>query len=657
MTRKLMSFVALILMFFAVGMVQAKDAAPFAEVSIASYNTLDANAELLGKMLDNPQIGILLKMLDAQLGEDIMGVLDKTKPIGVSLYYFETHQDANPISFMTFLPLSKQEPLLEKLAQMDEQIEAKDDFEFEKTKMTQVSFSSENNFYLITKEGWTFVSDKPELLLNLPKNPAEILGDLPAKYALATKFHIDQIPEKSKKWLIDQIESGITAAENEGTFDADSDEDDIDVDSEDEDADEDEDQADDKADSETVSANDNSDDDDDSVEDAFGDDTEDENEEDEQIGALKNLEKISNKAQLENVKLVLNEVKTITIGFGADAKKETLFLDCDVDTIEGSSFSKAIQTWEKIKLYTNVLLPDATVAMSSTTGGLQSQIDSYKTFFPLYKTIVMQQIKNNVDLSDDKLAQLEKLIDKSLNFSLETMNKSVDNPITGGGAFYFKDNDLSYVAGAKGIDSAAYDSLIKEWVDFLDKDKKYYKADVEQWNGLTFSLIDIPTAKLIEGINKLDEADNSDDEDEDADEDSVNTTEEFTKWIKKTYGDNLQIAFAFGKEQAFAALGKDAVGLIKKAASNDAKAPQEVQQYMVINLQEIFETFSKLPFIQEDARDTMDALATSAKGEDSQAKIYVTAKCAKKNVCFRLEGEKGVFRAINTLIMFMSMGL
>lgn len=651
MTRKIVSLFALLMLLFAGGMLQAKDAAPFAQISIASYNTLDANAGQLSKMLDNPQLAIMVKMLDAQMGDDLMGVFDKTKPIGVELYYYDNKEEEDlPVSFKAFLPISDQEPLLNKLAEINEDLNTQDDFEFENVKMTQISFD-EQKVYMVTANGWTFLSDKPALLVKLAKNPDKSLGDMPSKYTLGVQLNMDNVPEEIKKWCIEQIESGMSAAEDDDSNVIEIEEDDEEIDEEDEDE-------------ESDSTSDEDADEDEVVEDDEADSLEN----------LKAIQKAGTKTQMAQLKMLFYEVKTLIIGIGLNSEKETLYFDAEVTAVDGSNLAKTINLGQNASLFTNAILKDATVYGSSISGQQQMGIDSAKELFPLYKKLALDFAKENLELGDAQLKDFDALLDRTVDLGLKSMEAVADKAIATGAAFFFKPDNVSVVTAVKGMSTDGYDALIKDWVKFIAKDADYLKGNTETWNGLTFNVATIPTAVIIDKINEQDEEDadeETSDEDDDEeivededeeiieDEDEIDTNKEFCKWLQDTYGDNIEIAYAVGDDVIYFAVAKDAVALIKKTCKNkDAEVPPEGKQgYQVFNLQEFLGTLAKMPFIEESTRDTFDAVATAAAGEDNQSKIYAFTSFGDNKAGSRIEVEKGVLRATMSFFMLMSMGM
>ncbi|MBR5710437.1 MAG: hypothetical protein IKX40_06740, partial [Thermoguttaceae bacterium] len=488
MTRKIFALLAALIMAFTVSASQIQAAAPVAEISIGSYETLSSSFETLGKMLDNDQLAALPKLLETQIGDNLKA-FDKSKPSGALVFLKEKNGNVSGASFLAFVPLSDSAVLFEFL-------EDNDAVEVETTTVKDVEMKkvtyNEKSVYVITKNGWTFVSDKASLLLDLPQNPAAALGDLPSKYLLAAKLNIDVVPESAKKWVEEQIENGIKAAE---------------------------------------AAN-----------------LEDDEEEVEEEALLEKVQKYSQNAQLKQFKKLLYEFKSVVIGAAFDGKKNVLRFDLDVVPVEGSETAKEFEAYKGQTGFGATVLDDATGYSSEVS--IQNDAKSILEVLGMYKDLILKGVSDNDECKLDK-EKLNALIEKT-SAVVEDIVKANDGKVTkSGAAFFFKTDDISFVTVSKCANIEAIDGLIKDWLkEAGDEVDKYFKADAETWEGLTFNVATIPTEKLTKELLK---------KAEDADEDEADQIKEAVKTIQAIYGDNITIAYAVGKDTFYFAAGKDAV--------------------------------------------------------------------------------------------------
>ena len=582
MTRKFFALFAALLMAFTFGASQIQAADPVAQISIGSYETLSGNIGTLAKMLDNDQLAVVPKLLETQLGDNLKA-FDKSKPSGALVYLKENNGNVSGASFLGFIPLSDQTALFKAL-------EDNDLVEVETTTVQNVEMKKvtvqEKTVYVVTANGWTFISDKASLLLQLPQNPAAALGDLPSKYLLAAKLNIDVVPESAKKWVEEQIENGIKAAE---------------------------------------AAN-----------------LEDDEEEVEEEALLEKVQKYSQNAQLKQFKKMLYEFKSVVIGAAFDGQKNVLRFDLDVMPVENSSLAKEFSAYSNQTGLGATVLDDATGYSSETS--IPEETKSTLEVLGMYKDLILKTIAD----SDDEISKekLNALIEKT-SAVVEDIIKANDGKVMkSGSAVYFKTDDISFVTVSKGAKIEAIDDVIKSWIKEAGEEAdKYFKADVETWEGLTFNVATIPTEKLTKELLKKAEGE---------DEEEADQIKEVVKTIEAIFGDNITIAYAVGKETFYFAAGKDAVALIKKVASNGAAVPNGYLDYGMLNVKELIGTFSKFTFIEEDIRDILEAVADSA--DENTGKIWFSAGLnGKGGAIFSLEIDGGILKMGQTGVMLYLM--
>ena len=585
MTRKIFALLAALIMAFTVSATQIQAAAPVAEISIGSYDTLSSSIETLGKMLDNDQLADVPKLLETQLGDNLKA-FDKSKPSGALVFLKEKNGNVSGANFLAFVPLSDSAVLFEFLDDNDAvEVEATT---VKGVEMKKVTFN-EKSVYVVTENGWTFISDKSSLLLDLPKNPAAALGDLPSKYFLAAKLNVDVVPESAKKWVIEQIEKGIKAGE---------------------------------------AAN-----------------LEDDEEEVEETAIQIKLQKYTQDTQLKQVKRLLYEFKSVVVGAAFDGQKKALRFDLDVTPVEGSSLAKEFDSYKGETGLGAALLNDATGFSCETQ--IPNETSSVLDVLDMYKDLVLKGVSDNDKCKIDK-EKLSSLIEKTSTVIEDIVKANDGKVMKSGSALYFKTDDISFVTVAKCAKAEAIDGVIKGWLkEAGDEVDKYFKADAETWEGLTFNVATIPTELITKELLK---------KAEDADDDDADQLKEVVKTIQAIYGDNITIAYAVGKEAFYFAAGKDAVALIKKVASNGAAVPNGYLDYGMLNIKELLGTFSKFTFLGEETRDLLEAVAESA--DENTGKLFYSAGLnGNGGAIFSLEFDKGIFKMGQAAAMLYSIGI
>lgn len=182
----------------------AKELKPIVVVSLAGYDALLADVDLIGELAGAPELkqGVegLLGMVTRFQG---LAGLSKDKPIGAALLLSETQEPAG----FVFLPVTDLDKLLEV---------------FQDTLITETEELEDGYIKLKLKNGppmiakkvgdWAFLSVKHDFLSDLPEDPSALLGDLPKKYDLAIKVNVANVPEPLMDMAVNQMRQGAEAA-------------------------------------------------------------------------------------------------------------------------------------------------------------------------------------------------------------------------------------------------------------------------------------------------------------------------------------------------------------------------------------------------------------------------------------------------------------
>lgn len=182
----------------------AKELKPIVVVSLAGYDALLADVDLIGELAGAPELkqGVegLLGMVTRFQG---LAGLSKDKPIGAALLLSEAQE---PSGFV-FLPVTDLDKLLDVFQDtlITETEELEDGY---------IKLKLKNGPPMIAKKvgGWAFLSVKHDFLSDLPKDPGELLGDLPAKYDLAIKVNVANVPEPLMDMAVNQMRQGAEQA-------------------------------------------------------------------------------------------------------------------------------------------------------------------------------------------------------------------------------------------------------------------------------------------------------------------------------------------------------------------------------------------------------------------------------------------------------------
>jgi hypothetical protein len=176
----------------------AQDAAdamkPVVVVSFAGYAELKRDLAYLGAAAGNPDMaqGLEALLLMMTQNQGLAG-LDEERPWGAAVGF----GPAGPAGWAC-LPVTDLQKLFGALGALNLDPQEVDDGVW---KLDVHGISA-----FIKQQGdWTFASDLPTSLANVPDDPARLLGDLPKKYDLAVRLHIQNVPPFLRDAFVDMF--------------------------------------------------------------------------------------------------------------------------------------------------------------------------------------------------------------------------------------------------------------------------------------------------------------------------------------------------------------------------------------------------------------------------------------------------------------------
>ena len=581
-------------MFVLLSSTIARAAEPFGVLSLGSYKSLEKTTIQIGDMLDNPQMGMMFQALDGVFGPEFLEGFDKSKPMGAALY--ADSKDKTKVFPLIFIPQKDSGALVNRIAEYQEGLEINEEFKEGDLTLIQMNFES-MSLFVRDFNGWTFLSTESKALVNLPKNPEKLLGDMGEKYTLGLKLDLDKMPKEIKEFLLDQFKQGMDVA-----------------------------QAVQKMKAEDLEDSDDSDDSDQSP--------------------LEKLQALSANQQMsfEEIKTLVEESKVLVIGIGAD--KNNIFVQTYYESIPDSEMGKTMTALADAKPYVNCLLPEASLTAASVTRNLPSAIEKSKKQISELKDLIFESLEEEgvTDKMDsEKLQKAKKLADKSEELIIKLLDQSGKQNVKGGIAFFFQPDKVSIVSANPDCNVYEMDKLIKEWVNLAvseDDAKDVINWDAETWEGLKFSTFTFSVEKIKNWLK----------------ENAEEKAEQMGKQLDKMFGKTIVLAYAHSDKDFYFAAGKDSVELIKTVVKNDkAQIPAGIQSYVTISLGQILETIAQFQAIDESIRDQFSMVATSAKGDDNEDKIIFKASYGKNSTTGTMEMQKGIVRALNALMMIYAM--
>ncbi|NMC20834.1 MAG: hypothetical protein GYA33_10490 [Thermogutta sp.] len=166
-------------------------------VAIGGVDRLLEDAEYVGKLADNPQLGEMLKaMIAAQTGggEGIPG-LDAKRPAGILV-----QTDGMDFYVYGMVPVTNLDDLLKLLSQAGVTAEKQGD--------VYTVQGPQQTLFAVEKNGWVVLGMNKESLAGVQADPA-VLQELAGSYDLAAKVHIQRIPPMFRQLAVALIQQGM----------------------------------------------------------------------------------------------------------------------------------------------------------------------------------------------------------------------------------------------------------------------------------------------------------------------------------------------------------------------------------------------------------------------------------------------------------------
>ncbi|HEV3415370.1 MAG TPA: hypothetical protein VG056_01090 [Pirellulales bacterium] len=180
MRKTLFSLLAVALMLSGAARLSAQDK-PVAILSVASYDTLQADLEFVGQLADAPDLDKSLDGIIALVtrGQGLKG-LDKSKPLGLAVF-----MDGQTPKGFAFLPIADLKGFLALFPQVNVQ---------DSDGTLEIQGPNGPPGYATQKGSWAFISNDKDTLKSAPADPEKLLGDLSKDYAIAVQFNVQNVP-------------------------------------------------------------------------------------------------------------------------------------------------------------------------------------------------------------------------------------------------------------------------------------------------------------------------------------------------------------------------------------------------------------------------------------------------------------------------------
>jgi hypothetical protein len=438
--RILLSLLAVALLAFPAKQLAAEEAGeskPVAVLSIASYDRLMTDLAFIGNLTGNPDLD---KNIEGMIqlftqGQGLAG-LDRTRPLGVALT-----TDGLQFQPLIVLPVTDLKALLSALEGLVGAAQDAGDGVFELDVFNQ-------KIYVKEKATWAYLSTAPEPLANLPKDGAEIFGDLAKNYDIAGRLHVQNVPEVFRTMLIDQLRVGVESGLGRQP-----------------------------------------------------------DETDESYETRKKMVE----AQIDSLTTAINDLDQLTLGISLNQDAKTAQLELAFKALPGTETAKQLsRTKSTTSQFSGFLQPDAAASLSLSSELAKSDAEQYVAGLEAIRGQVLQHIEGEARLPDEAAKKLAKDMVGQVFDAVKATFES--GKVDAGATLSVNDKKMALVVGAYVADTKSLDDALLKFAKLAENEPKFppITFNAAEHAGVKFhtTAIDIPADHKIHKVvgDKLDVA-------------------------------------------------------------------------------------------------------------------------------------------------------
>ncbi|MDX1947458.1 MAG: hypothetical protein SFU86_18800 [Pirellulaceae bacterium] len=300
----------------------AAEPKPVAVISMASVDETLADVGYLTTVTGMEDAGKMVRLFGAALTSG----MDKKRPAGAFVVPL-----AGEFPTVAFIPVTDLKQLLtihkEYIGEPSDEGDG-----VQKVGLSRTAFIKEQN-------GWVFIAESKDHLVDLPADPSKLLGDLPTRYNLAGKVLVQNIPQEFRQMVIDEIKFGLERG----------------------------------LDAPAIGRGDR-----DSIEQAA-------------------------RTSLAQIERYLNEAEEVSLGWAIDAPTRRTYIDINVIAREGTALAKQMSQQTAMKSnFAGLKLPQASVTINIATKVAEADLAQIKGMIGGIREQLTRRIDDDPNLAPDK---------------------------------------------------------------------------------------------------------------------------------------------------------------------------------------------------------------------------------------------------------------
>jgi hypothetical protein len=395
---------------------QTGEMKPVVMVTVNNYDELKQDINFLGSLAGQPELASSFEPF-------ILGFtqgLDKAKPLGVLV-----QSDGMQFGGAICLPITNLKTFLANLQAFGVTSTELDNG------LQQISANGQNLFGKETA-GWTFLSMMPQMLENLPADPAATFATLTDEYDLGIRASVQNIPEAYRQMAIDQMNKGMEAGMKKMP-----------------------------------------------------------DEEEDEFQARQALAT----AQVQNLQRMIKEIDQFTFGMAIDRQEQKSFFDIVYTAVAGTQLAEQLKTLGNTTTnYAGFFQPEATGMMMVASKINDADKAQTKQMFDAMRKQAESHIDNDSDLPNDEVkAAVKSAVNDLMDALIATIDAG---KMDMGAVVNLSPNALTVVAGGFVGDPSKLESGLKKLAESHPEKKSELppvKWNAETYKDVAFHTMSVPT--------------------------------------------------------------------------------------------------------------------------------------------------------------------
>lgn len=330
---------------------------------------------------------------------------------------------------------------------------------------------------------------------------------------------------------------------------------------------------------------------------------------------------------ITQIQTLLNELDTFLLGFAIDRASSSAYLESVVTALPDTSLAKQYaEATGGPTDFSGFILPDAAVTVNAVSKISQQDIDRAKIQLAQIRTNTTGELEQQ-GLSGADLDRAKKLVGELFDVAESVLE---GGRIDAGLSLVLGPDTLTYVSGVKVGDTAKLDSLIKDFAkEVIQSDPGIadaIKMNAGEHEGVKLHVISLPTAEMAAQLPNL----------------------------PKLVGDTLDAVIGIGPENAYVAVGRNAMDTLTKAIDQSkATAGKSVPPFRMSLAATSIANFVALVARDDQVKQTAAMVAQMLSGAGQKDHLTVTSTPVPNGAKIRVEFEEGLLKVLGAAPMMM----